>query len=124
LNSSTIGRNGFGLLRVKIERSRSADLLNNFIEGVLCCYLFVGAKERDEATLCLFIFVHRAYVMRVDQDINPLLFLLEQLVNLITVLQGFDNDESGEHTTSVTTGRLHQLIESLPEGSSHTPGMC
>jgi hypothetical protein len=98
--------------------------LNNFIEGVLCCYLFVGAQKRDEATLCLFIFVNRAYVMRVNQNINPLLFLIKQLVNLITVLQGFDNDEPGEHTTSVTTGRLHQSIESLPEGSSHTPGMC
>ena len=53
------------------------------------------------------IFINRAYVMCVNQQINPLLFTFKQLVNLITVLQRLDNDEPCEHITSVTVGRLH-----------------
>jgi hypothetical protein len=56
--------------------------------------------------------MHRAYVMCVYQQIRPSFLTFQQLVDFIINKQCLDNDESREHITSVTTGRLHQSISS------------
>jgi hypothetical protein len=54
--------------------------------------------------------MHRAYVMCVNQQIRPPFFALKQLVDFIINEQSFHNDESCEHITNVTVGRLHRSI--------------